>query len=724
MLLAFWQFASGGMLFWSLAAAAPLLIHLLTRQRYRQVTWAAMEYLLAAVEKNRRRWQVEHWLLLAVRTLLLLLFSLALADPTLSISGGLFFSGKRTPTHEIFVLDGSYSMDFREQGVSRFEQAKEQIRQRVRESSMGDGFSLILLTDVPRVVIGPPVFDTHDLLEELDNLALTYTTADAAAALSAVEQVLAVGRSQHAHLTRSRITWLGDLEKTTWGTLASAEAQERCKKLSESAVMQWEHVSGTNPISNRALVQLEIKDLPVTVDREFTIAATVQHYGVTAEASPLVSLLIDGEVVAQQRAELPANGQASLSFQHRFAAPGDHAVELQLPADALPADDRRYAVVSVREALRVLCIYGRSGDTQYISAALAPEKSPAARVIVEEASAAVLAEKSLSSYDAVFMTNVPQLTQDQLQILATYVQAGGGLVIFPGDQTSPDSFTPSDAEGAALLPATIQGFSANGEYHFDPQEYRHELVAPFRGFEKAGLLTAPIWKYAKLQIPEMNRARVPLRFQNGDAAIVEHAFAKGRVALFAVPASPNALDDTQQPPTPWTALPTWPCFPPLVQETLSLVAKGRDQAKIVLVNEPIGATLHTASPQSNITLQVPSEASNTPPAQRVSLASTGDVWRWSWEETSRLGIYAANYEQLPMLGEKFAVNLDPRESALTKMEASELPREFATASTPATTAQRIPREAGQNWFRWLLLGVLGCLLLEAWLTARFGGGGA
>ena len=44
-----------------------------------------MTFLLAAMRKNARRIQLEQWILLAVRTAILLLFALALADPQLSL---------------------------------------------------------------------------------------------------------------------------------------------------------------------------------------------------------------------------------------------------------------------------------------------------------------------------------------------------------------------------------------------------------------------------------------------------------------------------------------------------------------------------------------------------------------------------------------------------------------------------------------------------------------
>mgnify|MGYP000867929982 FL=1 len=58
------------MLAWLAVAAAPIVIHLWSRRRYRETTWAAMEYLAAALRQTRRRLLMEHWLLLVVRTLI------------------------------------------------------------------------------------------------------------------------------------------------------------------------------------------------------------------------------------------------------------------------------------------------------------------------------------------------------------------------------------------------------------------------------------------------------------------------------------------------------------------------------------------------------------------------------------------------------------------------------------------------------------------------------
>ena len=62
------------------AASVPIIIHLLNRNRFRVVTWAAMRFLLAAQRKNTRRMRLEQLILLAVRVLMVVLLVLAMAS--------------------------------------------------------------------------------------------------------------------------------------------------------------------------------------------------------------------------------------------------------------------------------------------------------------------------------------------------------------------------------------------------------------------------------------------------------------------------------------------------------------------------------------------------------------------------------------------------------------------------------------------------------------------
>ena len=161
------------MLGWLAAAAAPILIHLWSRRKYREMSFAAMEYLLAAVRQQTRRLLFEQWLLLAVRTLLVVLVVLAVAEPYIERAGMAFTPGSHV--HRVLVFDGSYSMAYKPADKTRFDHAKELARQIVNDSPQGDAFTLVLMSSTPRVIVGTAALEPGAILQEIDNLQLPHT---------------------------------------------------------------------------------------------------------------------------------------------------------------------------------------------------------------------------------------------------------------------------------------------------------------------------------------------------------------------------------------------------------------------------------------------------------------------------------------------------------------------------------------------------------------------
>src|SRR3954453_5948963 len=95
-----------------LLASIPIIIHILNRRRYRTVQWAAMDFLLRAMKKNRRRLKFEQWLLLAPRCGVLFLVAPALARPLACRDSAIAsIAGARSGLH-VIVIDNSYSMAY------------------------------------------------------------------------------------------------------------------------------------------------------------------------------------------------------------------------------------------------------------------------------------------------------------------------------------------------------------------------------------------------------------------------------------------------------------------------------------------------------------------------------------------------------------------------------------------------------------------------------------
>src|SRR3954454_13939451 len=106
------SFLAGGLLFGLLLASVPIIIHILNRRRFLTVDWPPMKYLKLTLKKNRKRIRFEQLLLLALRTLLVILLIFAVARPILSQSTLANFLPGKARTSHVIVIDDSLSMGY------------------------------------------------------------------------------------------------------------------------------------------------------------------------------------------------------------------------------------------------------------------------------------------------------------------------------------------------------------------------------------------------------------------------------------------------------------------------------------------------------------------------------------------------------------------------------------------------------------------------------------
>ena len=209
----------------------------------------------------------------------------------------------------------------------------------------------------------------------------------------------------------------------------------------------------------------------------------------------------------------------------------------------------------MREQVRALCIEGRLDEASYLALALEPTHREPIGVRVEVAAESALLDRSLRGYDLVCLCNVGRLTADESRALREYVFAGGRLAVFVGDQVQVANYNAElSGEGTAapgersvaenaterrLLPARLESAAAPGVFRLDPLEYRDPLVAPFRGQERSGLLSTPIWSYLPARVFHVESARVVLALDNGDPLVIRERRGRGEVWLFTTAASPR-----------------------------------------------------------------------------------------------------------------------------------------------------------------------------------------
>lgn len=708
---------------WLAAVSAPLLIHLLSRRRYRETTWAAMQYLLAALRKNSRRIRIEQWLLLAIRMAIIALLVLAMAEPVFKQLGIVAAPGSHT--HHLIVIDTSLSMAYRPTEKSLLDRAKELAAEMVRTGEQGDGYTLIQMADPPVVTVGTPAFESEGFLAEITALPQWHTGANLPRTIEKITQTLEKARKEFPRLSRAEVTIISDLGRSTWQPDLTDEGANQLRE-AVMAITQSAQFSvvdlGSADADNLCVTDLHCSDRVATIRKNLAVEASITNFGRQDQTQVLVELLVDGRRVGETHVDIPAGESVITSLPYRSDVPGERQVELLVAPDPLEVDNHRYLSLPVREELRVLCVNGRpsasplDGATDFLAFAFAPEQHPGATfhvrpMVVSERS---LVEMNLAEFDAIFIANVARFVANEANILRNYLESGGGVVIFLGDQVIAEEYNRvlfnSENPSEGILPARLMDVSNEPQFSLNPLNYVHPLLDTFRGQEESGLLTTPVNSHYRLEVPKGIPSRVALQFDSGDPFIVERTVGRGHSILVSTTAD-----------TSWTAMPVWPSFVPLVHELLAVAIMGRAEERNVTVGQSLGGILASLGP-STIQVKVPGKE-----AAQIKPEFTHKAARWVFDDTVVSGVYEAQIGAPVNQRQIFAVNVDSAESDLSKLDANEL----TSGIWEGVTVGRSPQHASDGgsvslgsdqegyWHRPLLASALVLLLLEVFLTYFF-----
>ena len=611
-------------------------------------------------------------------------------------------------------------MGYQVDGRSRFAQAKRIAREIVEKSPQGDGFTIVSMASPSEIVVSSPAFSPDDIRAEIAGLELRDNIAELGTALDLTSQTLNRVKSEYPRLAKHRVYFLTDLGETTWQTATQSYAKSRIGEIESEADIVMIDV-GQSAVTNSGISAVRRTPPVITPTTNVNWQVTVNNFAGSAQGTREVELLVDGKLAAKETMTLSSGTPASVGFQYRFDNGGSHTVDFHLSDDALAVDNHHYESIVVRDELQVLCVEGKSGSARNVALALAP--STTSNVVVRTLPDHRLNETLLPDFDAVFLCNVGRFTAQSSTQLKEYLARGRGVVMFLGDLAAMENYNEllfDDDPQQSILPARLLGTSPEGNYQLAPRDYRHPIVQPFRGQERAGLLTTPVFRYSRLAVPEESRSNVALEFSNGDPAIVEHTPSLtnggGRLTLVAIAPSEQSVSRDAGSLNPWTAWSAWPSFPPLVQEMLSFSIAGQDTERNRIVGDPISGILPTASGSQFVLLTQPNGTNRRITVQERSGGSPA----WQHGETRTSGVYKV---EVPDNGttENFAVNLgDTRESQLTRIPLNELPSQFQQNSiaTDGSDGDTDIQIASTPLFR-LVLGLLLLLMLTESFVAWY-----
>lgn len=667
------------------AIAVPIAIHLIGRARAKVVRFAALDFLLATKRRTARRLQLRERALLIVRALACLAIPLALAKPltTCRRDAPLVASG---PQAAVLVIDDGFASGYRDGDGTIL--AAAQARARAILTQLGPEAEVAVLRASEDV--GPGVELSRDhlrLRDRIGELTPAMRPADLTRALTRAAQVLA--GSGHRARTVFLISPL----------FATSLRAEPPWGADGPALVIVDLSAGKPPRANLAVTRAEVERDGGAGLRGIAVSAEIANFGAAPVSGVDVLLRIGGQVVARGTLDLPARERRVKRFVATLPEGARLAdATIELPADALPIDDRRWIRTSLPARVRTLLVDGdprtsrHDDELFFLRAALRPGDSDDAGIDLTSVVPDDLGAVELAGFDVVVLANVAALPPARAALVQAWVEHGGGLLIATGDRVDAAAYAQSMA---ALLPQPLAdpidltwgvppAEQAARALRLSKWDDGHAVFAPFAapGHDAArgdGLVDASFRRVTLLgPAPDDAGRKVLARYSNGGAALVERSVGSGRVLLLT-----STLDRD------WNDLPLQPAFLPLAQRMVHYLARK---------NAPTGQAEHLVGqtvvlPTGDLArLEVRGPGGPPTVFERDRLAGRR-VQRF--ERTDAPGLYRVlGAEQggamQPLDELAFAVNLDSRGSDVQVADAAALPTSGASATPgPVSTTERV-----------------------------------
>jgi len=567
----------------------PIIIHLLFRRRRKPVRWGAMQFLLEAYRRQRRRLRLEQVLLLAARCLLIALIALGLGRPLLQRAGLL---GGGAVTLYVLVDNSIASGATGDDGRTALERHK-RVGARLLgalDPSRGDRAALIALGAPAEPVVLPSSAETEAVSRALDQIEQTAGAMDLDGAFTRLAGELEARERTDGSV---RIVVLSDFlagSAETDQTLASLGAADDVALIASRPADQGVDNVGVASLEPLRPVLVAGED-DVVKQQQVRVRLRRSGPGIAGEATTRVQILQEragvegGAAVVGEETVTWSPGRQALEVPVSISVVGSDpsgVLAARITRDALETDDLFRRPIQVRPRLRVGIAarrsLGVSADSVPIDAAgwidmaLAPEGADARGDIeVARIEPAALDAGRLAGLDALFLVDPDAIDPQGWSRLADFAEAGGLVVVFPPATLTTHAWT-DRLLGAFDLDWSVErevvdvdeGLAIGQER--GPFGAATDVLHLVAGELEALASPVTVFRYLPVRAAPEDGAAI-LTLENGSPLVIASApgaASRGLVVMFATAPSFN-----------WTDLPARPLIVPLMQE---IVRQGRGEA--------------------------------------------------------------------------------------------------------------------------------------------------
>jgi hypothetical protein len=517
------------------ALTIPVIIHLVFRQRAKKVELGTLRFLRVVLEHNARRRRVMRWLLLMLRLACVGLLAFLFARPYLLASRA---AGEKQTV--VVLIDQSATMELKQQdGTRSIEKAVAIVKDLLAKAGENSRFEIAFFDHAIHPLFEPAAETDRakprdpgrfELLKRLVAPEACYGGTDYGVALEWARDTLA--KAPPGPRVLHVVT---DLQQSG---LAWSEVDE----LPEDVTSHL-HDLGRSAVSNLAVTEARPERVWLRPDEQTSLHVTVYNGSpFTATDLPLTLKLSGGgrEITLREQMKIEPGTLESKRFDLPPLGDGlwQGTVSIETEDD-LPADNVRHVSLLASKPYQVLLIDGRASTSPVLSSTyflesalrLAPagqlySASPFEPRVIEPGSRL----PDLEKFDVVVLSDLADFDHADARAVADFVKAGGGLLVFTGENMTAENTATLAAAG--LTVGQIQGIqhATDLPIRLTTWDSKHPIFVPFSDPQLGDLNRLSFTACTKIA-PVMDAA-VLARYRGGLPAVLERRVGKGSVVWF------------------------------------------------------------------------------------------------------------------------------------------------------------------------------------------------
>ena len=609
-----------------LAAAIPVLIHILNFRKLKKVEFSTLAFLKELQKSKIKKIKIKQWLLLLLRILIIVFLVLTFARPTLEST---LFNGATSvaKSSSVFIIDNSFSMELLKDEGSIFNKSKTEAKKIISQKQNEDEFYFIIssdsvlhFTDKQNALKFLLTFDISLLTEKLSKKIET--------------AVKTLSKTQNIN---KEIYLFSDFQKTTFADTSNAQLN-----IPETIRLYSFDVSKNKP-ANFSVSNLKLENSIIEINRPLSFSAMVNNFSESSVNNINASLFINDERVARQNISLSAREHKKVKFQTTLKTTGLTKAKVELEEDNISQDNINYLTFFIPAKIKILILYTYNSDIKFLSAVFASSLL-SKRFDVTKVNTNRNVNVNLSSFDVIFLITTNKTIVEKVK---TKIKAGGKLVLIPSAKSTLNDFNILSEELKyphvnSILQTTKTG---NNYAEFGVINFNHPLFQNLFEIKNKNRIESPkFFKYAKNA--KSYKYNPIIELNDNSIFLGEYKFGKGKVLFF------NTAIDLS-----WNNFPLKGIFAPLFTKTVNYLSSGNMVFNSYLVGDAIPVQLNKITfPELKIIL--PNGIDN------VNLQNfNGNIY--NYKETLQVGNYKFyNNNKLIYFAD---VNVNPKESDLTKI---------------------------------------------------------